>query len=269
MSVTSPLSGLVNDAVKKAANSLARDFNELEKLQSSIKDFKGFVAAGYGKVERELKKELGKIRPDWAFKQLGKPAPKGAYFVISPIDGIDNFARAIPYFAISVTVCNNGDLICGCIYNPITDELFFAEKGKGAFKEGLRSSERLRVSGNKDIRNALIASNVTFKKTISEYTDLHNKIISATSNVRVFGSVSLDLANLAAGKLDAVLSLNNQADDIMAGLLIVKEAGGYVYDISQKDLNLDDINLVLESGDLFAVNANLNKKVYDIVIRNS
>lgn len=265
MSVTSPLSGLVNNAVKKASNSLTRDFNELEKLQSSVKDYKGFVAAGFSKVERELKKELAKVRPDWAFKEVGKPAPKGAYFVISPLDGIDNFARAIPYFALSVCVCNNGDLILSAVYNPITDELFFAEKGKGAYKEGQRNAERLRVSGHKDFGTALVATNVSYKKNVSDYLELNQKIVQATGNVRTFGAVSLDLANLAAGKLDAVLSLSNRAEDIMAALLIVKEAGGYVYDISQKDLNLDDINLVLSSGDVFAVNASLNKKVFELL----
>ncbi|MDR1025928.1 MAG: hypothetical protein LBL47_00880 [Lactobacillus sp.] len=262
-SSVSPLSNLLLDAVKKASNSLNRDFNEIEKLQSSVKDYKNFIASAYGKIERELKKELSKVRPDFAYKEAGKPAPKGPYFVISPIDGIDNFARGIAHFAVSVAACNNGDPITGIVYNPISDEMFFAEKGKGAYREGVRNAERLRVSANKELKNAVISTNVSFKKNISEYNNLHDKIISATPYLRCFGAISLDLALVASGKLDASVSLNNREEDVTAGILIVKEAGGYVYELNQKDLNEDGYNLILKSGDLIAVNANLNKRVYD------
>jgi myo-inositol-1(or 4)-monophosphatase len=265
MSYLSPLSGLLAGAVKKAANSLNRDFNEIEKLQSSVKDSGGFVAAAYSRVEKDLKKELSGVRPDFVYKEIGKPLPKGACFVVSPIDGLDNFARGIAHFAVSVAACNNGDVIAGQVYNPVSGELFFTEKGKGAYREGPGGVERLRISAGRELKTAMISTVVPFKKNISEYNNLHAKIASVTSGLRNFGAISLDLAYAASGKLDAALGLGCRVEDITAGLLLVKESGGYVYGPGQEDFNEDGLNLALKSGDVLAVNPNLNKKVYDLL----
>lgn len=254
MAFISPLTNHLNSAVKKASNSLSRDFSEIEKLQSSVKDYSNFIKNGYGKVERELRKELSRIRPDFVYYEDKKPIPSGPHFVISPLDGLLNFSRGVAYFAISVAVCDGDNIIAGTIYNPITDELFFAEKGKGAYKEGARNSERLRVSGRKDINGALIASK--------------SNVLLPVEDVRVFGAVSLDLAYVAAGKFDAVVSPDNRFEDIIAGVLIVKEAGGYVYDINQKDINSGDLKEVLSSGNIMAVNASMNKKLHAVIARN-
>ena len=264
-SYISPLSNLVNTAIKKAANSLNRDFYEIEKLQSSIKDYKEFVVNAYGKVERNLKKELSAVKPDFPFFEEGKPAPQGVHFIVSPLDGLTNFSHGIAHFAVSVAVSDGENIIIGAVYNPATDELFFAEKGKGAYKEGTRSNERLRVSARKDLKGALISSLVNYKKDVSEYSKIHDAIIKSTDNVRVLGAVSLDLAYVASGKLDAAISCNNNFKEIAAGILIAKEAGGHVYGINQKNVRTEDLNDAINGGNLVAVNSNLNKLVYNLI----
>ena len=243
MLYTSPLIKLVATAVKKAANSLTRDFSEIEKLQNSLKNHREFVANSYQKIERELKKELQKVRPELDS------------FLISPLDGIMNFAHGIADFTISVAVCNGGKPVLGVIYSPIADELFFAEKGKGAYKEGPRNSERLRVSARKELKEALVS--VPVKN--------HEKAAALTDGVRSFGSVSMELAYVASGKLDAVISLKNRPEDLAAGILLVKEAGGHIFEAGQKDTRDENIIAVINSGDIIAVNANLNKAVYDLM----
>lgn len=151
------------------------------------------------------------------------------------------------------------------VYNPASDELFFAEKGKGAYKEGFRNHERLRVSARRELSEALISTLVSYKSDVAEYIKLHDSVVRAVDNVRVLGAVSLDLACVAAGRLDATVSLGNKFSEIAAGLLLVKEAGGYVLDMNQKDIRTENLSLVLESGNLIATNAELSKKVYELV----
>ena len=262
MSYLSPnLTNLIS-AVKKAATSLNRDFGEIEKLQSSVKDYKNFVANGYNKAERTLRQELQKLRPGYVFAEDGKNRPQGGYFVISPISGMNNFIHGIPCFSMTVAMCENNTILAAVIYNPVTDEMFFAEKGMGAYKEGFRNHERLRVSSRKELSESLIAMEVS---SHDEYKLLQNKIISEVNGIRTSGDTSLDLAYVASGKIDAFISYAQNPTDITAGILLVKEAGGYVYDINQKDIRTEDISAVISSGDIIAVNANLNNKLYDLI----
>lgn len=265
MSYISPTLTVLISAVKKAANNLNRDFSEIEQLQSSVKGHKEFVVASYGKVDRAIRMELAKIRPDFPIVTDNATKPQGPYFIISPLDGLSNFAHGISHFAISVAILDNNTVTAGVIYNPASDEMFFAEKGKGAYKEGFRNHERLRVSGRKDLPDALISTLVSYKSDVSDYMQIHNSIVSASDNIRILGSAALDLAYVAAGKLDATISLGNKFADIAAGLLLVKEAGGYVFDLNQKDIRTENINAVLESGNLVAVNSSLNKKIFELL----
>lgn len=265
MSYLSPTLTVLISAVKKAANNLNRDFSEIEQLQSSVKNHKEFVVSSYGKVDRAIRMELAKVKPDYPIAADGAARPKGPYFMVSPLDGLSNFAHGIAHFAISVAVIENDVITAAVIYNPASDEMFFAEKGKGAYKEGFRNHERLRVSARKDLPEALISTLVSYKSDIKDYMHIHNSIVSATDNVRIFGSVALDLAYVAAGKLDAAVSLGNKTADIAAGLLLVKEAGGYVFDVNQKDIRTENINAVLASGNVVAVNANMNTKVFELL----
>ena len=258
----SPNMSLLINAVKKASACLDRDFNEIEQLQSSIKGYKEFVKGTYGKVTKALQTELGKIHPDYPIvAEASKLPSKGACYLVNPLDGLVNFAHGMPHFAISVALYENNKITGAVVYNPALDSLYFAEKGKGAFKEGYRNHERLRVSARKELSDALIGTLVAYDKSSDEYDHLQKKIIAACDNVRVSGSCALDLAYVASGKLDAHISLKNNLADYAAGLLLVKEAGGYVYDINQKDIRSENIDLVINSGNLIVTYAEFCAKV--------
>ena len=265
MTYLSPFMTLLINAVKKASASLNRDFSEVERLQASVKSYRDFVVSAYTRVEKSLQVELGKINPSYAFAKNGQPKPKGSYFMISPLDGLTNFAHGIAHFSVSVAVFENNAVTAAVVYNPAADELYFAVKGKGAFKEGFRNHERLRVSSRKDLTEALVSATVSYNSEIGGYLRIHDNIVRELDNVRVLGAVSMDLAYVAAGKLDAAVSLGCQSNDIAAGMLLVKEAGGYIYDYRQKDIRSENLNAVLESGNLIAVNASMNTKVVELL----
>lgn len=256
-------------AVKKASSSLNRDFSEIEKLQSSVRGYKEFVASAIKKVETNLRVELSKARPNYAFAEDNKPQPQGAHFIVSPINGLVNFAHGIPYFAVSAAVYENGNLTASVIYNPATEECYFAERGAGAYKEGFRSHERLRVSARKELEESLVAAK-TLASSDSENDKklsriVREKIEPGVQGNREFGCVALNLAYVACGKLDAVIGSGNSRSDIAAGILLVKEAGGAIYDMEQKDIRSENIDSVLSSGDIVACNANLGKKISDLL----
>lgn len=256
---------MLMSVVKKAASSLSRDFNEIEKLQSSVRGHQEFVAAAVKKVEGNLRIELGKARPNYAFAEDGKARPDAPHFIISPLDGVINFAHGIPHFSISVSSVENGMITAAVIYNPATDELYFAEKGKGAYKEGFRNHERLRVSFRKELPECVFSTLISYKENIAEYNAIRDRIMPQVNTLRIFGAASLDLAYVAAGKLDATVSLGNSLSEIAAGTLLVKEAGGSVYELNQKDIRSEDLAAVLNSGNIIASNANLGKKVYELL----
>lgn len=240
-------------AVKKVANSLSRDFNEIEQLQSSLRGHQEFAKAAYERMSRDLRAELQKGRPNYAVVAGAENAPSEApYFLVCPLDGLLNFMHGIPYFAVSVAVVENSVVTAGVIYNPATSDMYFAEKGKGSFKEGYRNHERLRVSSRKDMADALVGA----KDSALQYS---------AAGIRINGCLSLDLAYVASGKLDAVVSTDNTPDTIAAGMLLVKEAGGSVYELNQKDIRSDNLAAVLASGSVIAANAVLGQKVHGLL----
>ena len=259
MSYLSPLLTAIVGAVKKSASSLDRDFSELEQLQNSVRGNKNFVFNSYNRIEQNLKTELGRIRPDVPVITPNDRVAGTAYFAISPIEGLINFAHGNPEFAVSVALIENNVPVCGVVYN-----LYFAEKGKGAFKEGYRSHERLRVSSVKELDGALISSTAGYKENSDEAARLHALILQKTGNLRLSGCIALDLAYLAGGKYDASLSLNNHVCSMAAGLLLVKEAGGAVRGMAQKDMRVEDLKEIFKNGNLAASNFNLNPKVSEI-----
>ncbi len=269
MSYLSANLNMLINAVKKASASLNRDFSEIEKLQSSVRGYKEFVASAIKKVENNLRVELSKSRPSYAFAENNKPQPNGPHFIVSALDGVVNFAHGIPYFAVSVATYENGQITAGVIYNPATEECYFAERGTGAYKEGFRNHERLRVSVRKELGECMVSA-----KTAPVYDNEHEKdccrkiqanVIPQFNANRTFGAISLDLAYVAAGKLDAVVSSGNMTTEIAAGMLLVKEAGGSVFDIDQSDIRSENLDTVLRSGDIIACNANIGKKVSDLL----
>jgi len=264
MPYISPLLTNIVDATKKSASYLDRDFSELEQLQNSVKSIKTFVTNAYTKLEKNLKTELSKIRPDIpVFTPSDKVVGK-SYFAISPIEGLINFAHGNPDFAVSVALVENEQIICGVVYNPARDETFFASLGKGAFKEGYRNHERLRVSSAKDLDSALVSSTSSFSKNASELSKVHESILKKTENLRISGSIALDLAYLAGGKFDASVSFENHICSILAGILLVKEAGGAIRSPKQKDIRVENLEEVIKTGNLIATNFNLNQKIFEI-----
>ncbi len=236
-------------AVKKAGNTLIRDFNEIEKLQTSLRGHADFAKAAEDRMNKILRTELQKGRPEYAFVSGNGPLPEGPCFAVAPLDGTLNFMHGIPYFAVSVAIIENGNVTAGVIYNPATSDLFFAERGSGAFKEGYRNHERLRVSGRKELKDALLASADASLSTL----------VTATRNM---GALSLDMAMLASGKVDALVSQNNSIETFAAGLLLIKESGGYVYEYDQKDIRTDNQSLILTSGNIVAGNAEIAPKIF-------
>lgn len=253
MSYISPSLNFLITTIKKSANTLIRDFNEVEQLQSSVKGPKDFVIAAIGRINRNLQLDLQKGKPTYAFVIAGQKAPAAPHFLVSPLDGVLNFVHGIPHFAVSVAMVENDVITAAVVYNPISSELYFAEQGKGAYREGNRNHERLRVSSRKEPADAMVATN----------KDIALPVEFGYS--RDFGAISLDLAYVAAGRMDVCIGRGATAAELAAGILLVKEAGGYVYELNQKDIRTQDFNQVLETGNVIASNANLAKKVYELL----
>lgn len=259
MSYVSPVLTLMSGAVKKVSGALARDFNELEHLQNGVRGDSSFAQRSKERTERVLKEELSKIKPEYPviIKSDDTIPAGGCYFLVNPIDGFANFAHANSHFAISVALVEKDVIADAVVYNPISDEMFFAEKGYGAFKEGFRNHERLRIAGNRRLENALFSCNAD--------AELLKKLCQISQNILISGAISLDLAYLAAGKSDAVISLDSSAATLAAGILLVKESGGYVFAAGEKDTRSEDLNKVLFGGNIVATNEALKQKIAEVV----
>lgn len=258
MAYISPSLTLMTGAAKKAAVALARDFNELEHLQTSVHNDGKFALHSYEKAKKILQEELLKLKPNYAFvaeKTDSLPA-SGNYFAVNTIDGLSNFAHGNTRFAMSIAMVENNVISAAVVYNPITDEMFFAEKGAGAFKEGFRNHERLRVAKSKNIEYALFGC--------SADSLLLQKTLQTSANLNVSGSTALDLAYLAAGKLDVVAATNMSLQSLAAGILLVKEAGGYIIAMGETDVRTEDLSKVLISGKIIACNEALRQKSADL-----
>ncbi len=261
MPYVSPSLTTIVNSVKKAANPLGRDFNELEHLQNSVHGGDMFAMRSYERVRNILREELAKFKPNYAFVCEKNDAipPHGNYFMINAIDGYNNFAHGNANFAISVAMIENNTIVSGVVYNPIRDEMFFAEKGSGAFKEGFRSHERIRIAGGKDVARALIGC--------GSDADFIGKAFALSSNVTISGTAALDLAYVAAGKLDIALLTNAEATALAAGILLVKEAGGYIFAIGQTDTRSENLRQALFGGNIFACNEAMRQKIAEIVAK--
>lgn len=255
MAYISPILTAMANAAKKASVAMTRDFNELEHLQNSMRNDGGFALRSRQKCEKILREELAKFRPNYAFVVNEKdtiPA-SGNYFMISPIDGFANFAHGNAAFAISVAMVENNVVCDAIVYSPVYDELYFAEKGNGAFKEGFRNLERVRVAAQKNIANALVSSNFDL--------NILQKTSALTKNIVITGILSLDLAHVACGKTDVAVSSTCSPAEIAAGMLIVKESGGYVYAIGETDVRSENLQKVLFGGSIIATNEALREKI--------
>ena len=236
---------IMEKACKKASKLLIRDFGEVEKLQVSKKGPGDFVTNSDKRTEKIIINELSLARPDYSFlaEESGASGKSTEFkWIIDPIDGTTNFLHGVPYFAISIGLEKNKEIICGMIFNPITNEMFYAEKGKGAYL----NNSRIRVSSRKNIDECVLLTGgpiLSYKNKeifFKEYESVSRKVAA----IRKFGSSALDLAYLASGRCDGVWERNLNYWDIAAGIIIVKEAGGTVTDFKGGDKYIEDRNLL-------------------------
>jgi myo-inositol-1(or 4)-monophosphatase len=256
----SPALNVMVAAARKAARGLIRDFGELENLQISKKGPADFVSNADKRTERILIEELSRARSGYGFllEESGvvEGPDKTHRFIIDPIDGTTNFLHGVPHFAISIALEREGQLVSGVVFNPVTDEMFVAEKGHGAYL----NDKRLRVAARKDLSEILVASGAPFmgKDGRGEFLTELDAVLSATAGMRRFGSAALDLAWVAAGRFDAFWERKLQPWDIAAGVLLVREAHGVVSDIAGRDK-------MLESGDILAANEHLHRPLMELL----
>ena len=223
-------------AAEKASKILIRDFGELEKLQVSLKGPSDFVTNSDKKVEKIIIEELTKSRKKFSIlsEEIGeiKNSDKDNYWIIDPIDGTTNFLHGIPHFSISIALKTKKEIVSGLIFDPIKNEMFYAEKNNGAYF----NNQRIRVSKKKDINQCLFATG-------------GKKEISNNLNTRKTGSAALDLAYVGAGRYDGYFQNNLNIWDIAAGIIIVKEAGGKINDLSY--LSNEDIQVFAGSNAIY------------------
>ena len=262
MRLNSPQINLITKACLKASRFLIRDFGEIENLQVSAKGPGDFVTSADKRTEKILIDELQKAHPEYGIvtEEIGiinKSNLKNRW-IIDPIDGTMNFLNGVPQFAISVGYEEDGEIKCGVIFNPIMNEMFCAEKGNGAYL----NNSRIRVSNKKKIQDALLVTGgpkMTSKikdKIFSEYINVSKNV----SNVRKFGSAALDMAYVACGRFDGYWQRELNYWDIAAGIIIIKEAGGFV------DFFEEDANYPLKKN-ILASNSNINNELKDLICK--
>ena len=239
-----------------AAKSLKRDFGEVEHLQISEKGPGDFVSHADIKAERTLRTELLKTRPEYGFLGEESTEIKGDgrnRWIVDPLDGTTNFLHGVPHFAISIGLERDGEIIAGVVYQPVSDELFWAEKGNGAFVDTPNArSRRLRVSGRKDPARALVGTGIPHigKGNHAAYHAKLAAVTERTAGVRRWGAAALDLAFVAAGRFDAFFEFGLAPWDVAAGLLLVREAGGFVGDISGQPYALGGPSILASNAGL-------------------
>jgi len=247
----SALMNVMIGAARKAGRSLARDFGEVEQLQVSVKGPANFVSAADYKAEDIIWGELSKARPQYGFLMEERGEVAGAdkthRWIVDPLDGTTNFLHGIPHFAISIGLEREGVMVAGVVYNPASDEMFAAEKGKGAF---LNERRRLRVAARKTLADAVIATGIPHRGRPGHpgFMREMSAVMGEVAGLRRSGSAALDLAWTAAGRYDGYWERNLKAWDIAAGIVILREAGGVVTDTAGGEDMLNSGNILAGNG---------------------
>lgn len=248
----------MSDAARKAARGLNRDFGELGELQVSRKAPADFVSAADIKAEQTIFEALEKARPGYSFmgeeRGLIEGTDKTHTWIVDPLDGTTNFLHAIPHFAINIALEREGVVVAAVTYNPVTNELFWAEKGKGCYV----NDRRLRVAGRKHLDESVLGTGIPFLghgQHARFLKELH-QISQRVAGVRRFGAASLDLAYVAAGRLDGFWERDLKPWDMAAGVLMITEAGGKV-------TNADGGDDIMGSGSICAANLELHPLVIE------
>ena len=233
-------------AAMKAGRSLARDFGEVQNLQVSLKGPGDFVSQADRKAEEIIHADLSKSRPDYTFLMEERGEVPGSdsqhRFIVDPLDGTTNFLHGIPLFAVSIGLERQGQLIAGVIYNPAMDELYTAERGGGAFL----NDRRLRVGARRKLSDCVIGTGIPHLggKNHGNYLIELRHVMAETAGVRRMGAAALDLAYVAAGRLDGFWETGLKPWDTAAGILMIREAGGFVTDTAGGSDMLDTGSIV-------------------------
>ena len=247
-------------ACRKASKTLIRDFGEIENLQVSLKGPGDFVTASDIQVEKILIDELQKARPSYSIlsEEVGEINNDESFkWIIDPIDGTANFLHGIPHFAISIGLENEGEIICGIVYDPIKDEMFVAEKGNGAYL----NNKKIRVSSRSQLKDCIIFTGGPKKEAknrdlaLKEYNNFSSKVLLP---IRKLGSASLDMAYVAAGRCDGFWQRNLNYWDIAAGIILVKESGGFVTDFLGE-------NKYKENKTILVTNSKINNEMIEVL----
>ena len=247
-------------ACRKASKTIIRDFGEIENLQVSLKGPGDFVTASDKKVEKILINELQKARPSYSIlsEEIGQiNNDKSFKWIIDPIDGTANFLHGIPHFAISIGLEHDDEIICGIVYDPIKDEMFVAEKGNGSYL----NNQRMRVSSRSKLKDCIVFTggpkleSKNKELALEEYKKFSSKILIP---IRKLGSASLDMAYVAAGRCDGFWQRNLNYWDIAAGIVLVKEAGGFVTDFEGE-------NRYVENKTILATNSRISKEMIEVL----
>lgn len=258
----SALLNVMVQAAIKAGKSLGRDFGEVQNLQVSVKGPSDFVSQADIKAERIVRDELLKARPTYGF--LGEESEEiigtdGAHrWIVDPLDGTTNFLHGIPQFAVSIALERNGDIVAGVVFNPATDELFAAERGGGAFL----NDRRLRVAARRVLSDAVIGCGVPHlgRGQHGKFLVELRHVMGEAAGIRRLGAASLDLAWVAAGRLDGFWETDLKIWDMAAGLLLIREAGGFTSDMKGG-------NAIFDEGSVVAGNEHIHKALLEVANR--
>lgn len=261
MTHASAIMTVMINAARKAARGLARDFGELDGLHTSKKGAADFVSAADLRAEQVIFEELGKGRPKYGFVMEERGEIEGAdnsnRWVVDPLDGTTNFLHGLPQFAISICLERDRQPYAGVVFNPATNELFWAEKGEGAWL----NDKRIRVSRRTSLEESIFATGLPFKGRPGRDIALKetDRVLAETAGVRRFGSAALDLAFVAAGRFDAYWERDLHPWDVGAGIVIVREAGGIVAEI-------DGGARPMHAGSILAANAEIFDRAKSLIV---
>ncbi len=258
----SALLNVMAQAALKAGKSLTRDFGEVQNLQVSVKGPADFVSQADRKAEKIVREELMKARPTYGFLGEESEEIKGSdgshRWIVDPLDGTTNFLHGISQFAVSSGLERNGEIVAGVIFNPAIDELYTTEKGGGAFL----NDRRLRVASRRTLSDCVVGCGIPHlgRRNHGNFLIELRHVMGEVAGVRSLGSAALDLAYVASGRFDGFWENDLSAWDIAAGMLMIREAGGFATD-------RDGGNTSLETGAILAGNEHIHKALMDVVKR--
>lgn len=260
MGARSAVINVMARAAEKAGRALVRDFGEVEQLQVSAKGPSDFVSQADHRAEKLVRQELQKARPRFGLHMEESGVRTGEdtshYWLVDPLDGTTNFLHGLPHFAVSIALVENNEIIAAVVYDPVKDDMFWAERGQGAFL----NYRRIRVSARRRLAEAVFATGIPHRG-IGDHSDFLprlERVMGKCAGVRRFGAAALDLAYVAAGRYEGFFEAGLNPWDIAAGVLLVREAGGLVTDYA-------GMGVRLTHGDVIAGNAQLQPALVELV----